>query len=441
MTRWRLLLAWAAVLLAAVVPAAGQQPRVIAAAPDLGDAVSAGLTELRFTFDRDMRPGGRSVCGGGPGFPQIVGPGRWEGARTFVLPVRLEPENRYALSVNCPAARNFRSAEGEPAEPYPIQFRTLAAGEEPARLGPGRAAEMAATLRRLIDERYSHRDVRGVDWEARFGEMKGRLEGAETPAAFARAAAELLRVNNDLHVTVEVDGLRLATGRRMVAPNSDPGELARIVQGWREVRGGARGRFDDGIGYVAIHTWMGDEGAMDEVVKAIGELRAGGATGLVIDVRQNSGGNEELARRVAGLFVEEKTVYSRSLIRDPSGENGWAGPFDRVVEPCAEGERFAGKVAVLMGPACMSTCESFVLMMREDGKRELFGAPSWGSSGNPRPHEIGDGVRVFLSSWVDLTPGGDRVEGKGIAPDHAVEWREGPADPVLDAALAWLRGG
>lgn len=438
---------WPAAFAAAVgallaPPASAEPPRITHATPDHADTISPTLTELRFTFDQDMSTSGQSICGGGPSFPQITAPGRWDGPRTFVLPVKLEPGKSYSLSINCPAARNFRSSRGEPAEPHPIQFRTLADGESPKTLEPAQAAAMTATLRRLIDERYSYRDLRGIDWDARFTEFRPRLEGAPTPAAFARAAAELLRINSDLHTTVEVDGLTLATGRRSVSPNADPKSLAKAIPHWRGIRNGAAGRFDDGTGYIAIHTWSGDDAAIAEILAAIDDLTSGDtpAAGMIIDVRLNSGGNEALARKVASRFVEERTVYSRSRIRDPQQPDGWAGPFDRSVSPAPDAKRFGGKVAVLMGPACMSSCESFLLMMQKDGKRELFGAPSWGSSGNPRPHDVGHGVRVFLSSWEDLFPNGGRLEGVGIAPDHAIEWRPGPKDPVLDAALAWLRG-
>src|SRR5690606_38446928 len=101
------------VLLAGVVStgAAGGPPRVVEAVPDHADAgVDPGLKELRITFDQDMQQGGFSLCGGGPTFPKITERPRWEGARTLVVPVSLEAGKRYELSVNCPSARNFRSA-------------------------------------------------------------------------------------------------------------------------------------------------------------------------------------------------------------------------------------------------------------------------------------------------------------------------------------------
>jgi hypothetical protein len=428
-----------AVVMGMSVVAAGAPPRVIEAVPDHADvAVDPVLTVLRITFDQDMQQDGFSLCGGGPMFPTVVARPRWVDACTLVVPVSLEAGKRYELSVNCPSARNFRSAAGESAEIYPITFITAHEGEVGPAIDAERARELTVALRRAMDERWAHRDAHGVQWDDRFAEMRDRLEGARTPAAFARASAEFLRAGEDLHTTVEVNGVRLGTGRRVVSPNVNWGRLAQLVPGWREFAGGAAGQFEDGVGYIAISTWMGGDDAA-AVLEALRGLE--GAPALIVDIRMNAGGNEVMAQRIAACFVEERHVYSTNLIRDPSSERGWAGPFERAVLPAADGPRFGGKVAVLMGPACMSTTESFVLMMRREGKRELFGTRTWGSSGNPRPVEIGEGVTVYFSSWRDMTPEGVALEGVGIAPDHEVAWRAADRDPVLEAALAWLRAG
>ena len=149
----------------------------------------------------------------------------------------------------------------------------------------------------------------------------------------------------------------------------------------------------------------------------------------------NGGGDENLASRFAGRFVDEPKVYSKNRIRR---DGRWLGPFDRVVKPRADGDRYHGPVAVLIGPKVGSSCESFVLMMKQSERRTLVGDVTKGSSGNPRPHALGNGVTVVLSSWEDQLPDGTVLEGKGLTPDvqvktTLVELRK--RDPVLEAAL------
>src|SRR5690349_16790321 len=85
------------------------------------------------------------------------------------------------------------------------------------------------------------------------------------------------------------------------------------------------------------------------------------------------------------------------------------------------------------GPRCVSSNESFLLMMRTVPGCKLIGARSRGASGNPKPTELPNGVTVYLSSWRDLLPDGTCFEGVGIAPDIDVPGSQGEApdqDPV-----------
>jgi C-terminal processing protease CtpA/Prc len=101
-------------------------------------------------------------------------------------------------------------------------------------------------------------------------------------------------------------------------------------------------------------------------------------------------------------------------------------------------------VAVLSGPAVMSSNESFLLMMKQVPGTVIVGSRSQGSSGNPKPFDLGNGVTAFLPSWMDLTTDGHELEGVGIAPDIEVNVSANDfkdSDPVLAAALEHLRKG
>ena len=100
------------------------------------------------------------------------------------------------------------------------------------------------------------------------------------------------------------------------------------------------------------------------------------------------------------------------------------------------------RVAVLMGQANVSSAEAFLQMMNQVPGCTLVGERSYGSSGNPQPVDLGNGVTAFLPSWKAMFPDGTPLEGKGIEPDIAVKATEAELrdrDPVLEAALKALR--
>ncbi len=426
-----------AATLACVASAA--PPSVVSAWPDHGDVrVDPELREIRIEFDQAMSTAGQSICGRGPAFPTLTDKPRWEiGAdgtmRVLVLPVKLEPEHEYMMSVNCPAANNCRSTAGEPAEPTPLWFKTGRAGDaSPPGPTPDENREAIAALRRAIDGRYSYRDLRVNDWDAKFDAWREKLEHAPTRGAFARTAARLLMAAEDPHISLRVGEAVVGTVRGGPRANVDFSHVDKLVPGlkWKN-SAVATGTLDDGVGYIAITSWSPE--LVDPVLAALDDWRT--APGIIIDVRANGGGDELAARSVAARFASRPAVYSKHQYREGDG----FGPVvDRVLEPAPVEARCTGKVVVLMGPACMSSCESFLLMMRHGANAPLVGARSRGSSGNPKPVDLKNGVAAILPTWRDMLPDGTLLEGRGVEPDQAVEVT-GATDAVLQAGLLLIR--
>lgn len=427
------------------VPAYAAPPRVIKAVPDHGDThVDPEQKEIRIEFDQDMNPGGWSICGGGPNFPEFTDKPRWVNKRVLVVPVKLQPDHEYSFSVNCPSAQNFRNAAGESAMIYPITFRTAGAKEGAAtkKLSKKANERSVAELRRLIDEAYAYRDLRKVDWDALFKKHEPRMLRAGTQAAFAREAAALLGHAKDVHILVQVESMPFVTYQRRFKPNYRLDLLEDLVPGFTKQNDTvSTGRFDDDIGYILITTWGPRTPAdLEPAYAALAEFA--NAAGVIIDVRPNAGGDEMLARDFAGCFTAKRAVYSKNAYRTKRAKSGFAKPVERPIEPNKGRPAYRGKVAVLMGEGVMSSCESFVLMMRHGAGATLIGEKSFGSSGNPKPHKLPNGVMVALPSWKDMQPDGTIIEGKGITPDVVVKVKKGDfkdRDPVLDAALEHLR--
>jgi hypothetical protein len=301
---------------------------------------------------------------------------------------------------------------------------------------PRRAnADAFAALQQAIDERYSYRDRLGLDWPTIFAQHREALVGATSPSAFADEAVALLANARDPHVRVEVDGVRRGTFFPDVVPNFVRETVTRRVSGWID-RGACLSTGHLGnVGYALVPEWnlsrCGDLG--ERFQTALGaELED--ARALVVDVRPNIGGSETLAESVAGHFVRTPVVYARQEVWDPSGPGFRSG--ERILDPIAP--LYERPVVVLMGRANVSSNEAFLLMMRAAGAR-LLGERSYGSSGNPQPTDLGNGVIVHLSSWRSLLPDGSPLEGVGISPDRVVaDPVTATRDPVLEAALAMV---
>src|SRR3954462_2556723 len=191
-------------------------PKVVKTIPENGkDDINPDAPELRIVFDQPMRPGGRSLVNSSRGvFPNLVGEARWEDERTFVWPMKLEPNTDYWLSINSTRFTNFRSKDGEPAVPYVIAFSTKGS-DKPASPEQIKAnKEAIARLKKIILEDYSYFDLRKVDWEKQFAEFSPKLEAAGGPGEFATTAAKMLSVAQDIHLSMRAGERRIYTHKR-----------------------------------------------------------------------------------------------------------------------------------------------------------------------------------------------------------------------------------
>ena len=330
----------------------------------------------------------------------------------------------------------------------PILLRKKQEGSDPANMRKKKFQNQKSLkqLRSAIEEKYSYRDLQGVDWDVRFAEFESRLVDAKTSRQFAILAGQLLEVARDAHIRIKVDtflntdGETFASFRRSVRPNVDFDLLKQTVPQFQSInRVVATGRFPEGPAYLMIRSWS-QKAARDieAAAKWIDGLSPDDT--LILDIRFNSGGDERLARKIAGQFAERSVVYASHLNRDASRPSGFSEINPRTLKPIRPG--FRGRTVVLMGPANMSSCEAFLLMMKQAGAA-LMGEKSYGSSGNPKPVRLANKVTVFLPSWVALTPDGEPFEGKGISPDVHIEFPDEPGDqdPLINAALELLKGG
>jgi len=420
--------------------------------------VDPSIAQMRITFDMPMTPQGFSLVGEGPNFPSITGAPRWLDAYSCVVPVKLRADCEYRFTINGAGHNHFRSVWLVPAVPTPCHFKTG---------GMGRIARDADAQQRLnvesfdaladaLRQRYAHIELRGLNWEQLLAEHRREVVGRPTTREWMHAAAEMLRAARDVNLCLEFDDEMVEPsepshdreGVVLHRPEPPPpvrlDVLAKYVPSVREINDAlAAGVTPDDIAYVRIGTWS--ERAAPELAAVqtfLSEHRQ--ARGVILDVRGNSGGAEELAKSVAAWFVTEKRVYAKHRFRRGPQPGDFTPLRERAIEPNPPERRYQGPVIVLIDSAVRGASEEFLLMMKQAERAELVGVPTAGASGRPTQTFLPNGVRVYIPTWQSMTPDGECFEGKGITPDIRVE-RPAEVSPdrdaILERALEHLREG
>ncbi len=329
------------------------------------------------------------------------------------------------------------------------ESRVASASPSDAWQAGANAAAWDALLDAILND-YSHRDRVARDWPGRFAGFRAAAVQAESSTVFAAVAADVLAGARDVHLWLRVEGRKVETCPIGRAGNRDETLPRASVPG-------AKALSDDmcsaviareglpPIAYMALSAWPADATSVEPAVAFIYSLAGRGIERLIVDVRDNAGGAEATARCFASHLVREQTTYARHRFRDRRAPDGWGRWRNRVIAPASPpgdgARRFEGRIVVLSGPRSLSATESFLLMMRHGARAMLIGQNSGGSSGAPKPFDLGNGVIAFIPTWETRDPDGAALEGRGIAPDSRVEWSAEPAsenDPVLEAAIEAL---
>ena len=291
-----------------------------------------------------------------------------------------------------------------------------------------------------MDRTYSYFAHREIDWKALTGRYRERAAAAADVDEFVEVIREMLLFLADEHVWIDCpDGRRLQPYATVQVPNANAAAYRATLKDVRPVgRLGAAARTADGFGYLVVASMDATPDQFAPLVAAFDGILD--APGLILDLRGNSGGAEANGWAIASAFVTAPTPYAKRKRRAGPAHTDFTDLSTSVLPPRPEGQpRYDRPVVVLIGPGCVSSGEGMALMLEACPNVTLVGQPTRGSSGDPRPIALPNGVRVWASTWVAMDAKGEVIEGAGVAPDiEVVHTPEG--DPTFDRAVALLRG-
>lgn len=185
---------------------------------------------------------------------------------------------------------------------------------------------------------------------------------------------------------------------------------------------------DDGVAYLRLSHF--GPGAAEELDAALSDLEKAGASELVLDLRDNPGGEMETLREVASRFVDGPLWIEVS----GSGETT-VQSLDDV--PVATFDR----IAVLVNGGTASAAELLAGLLRESSGAVLVGSTTFGKSAVQGIVPLTDGsmLRLTVAEW--RSPGGLSVAEGGIEPDRVELSEESQLEAALAAAHQASRGG
>ena len=184
------------------------------------------------------------------------------------------------------------------------------------------------------------------------------------------------------------------------------------------------------IGYIAISGF--EKVTYHQFEEALTDLKKQNMKSLIIDLRNNPGGNLSTVCDMLDLILPEgKIVYTE----DKNGKQ-------ETIKSDAEHQLNIPMVVLINGNSA-SASEIFAGAVQDYKVATLIGTTTYGKGIVQNVYQLTDGTSLKLTTSEYFTPNGRNIHGIGIEPDVEVEYKydeENPkADNQLETALDYLK--
>lgn len=187
------------------------------------------------------------------------------------------------------------------------------------------------------------------------------------------------------------------------------------------------------IGYIKVTNFASN--TFNQFQTALNELEENDIESLIIDVRDNLGGQLEVATQIASLFLtKDKVVYQLNT-------NGIIQP----IYSTGPGS-FQKPITVLINGATASASEVLAIALQESADATVIGTTSYGKGTIQESYKLSTGATIKFTVQEWLSPNGNTVNEVGVKPDIEVSETENSGetdtletDTVLQTAITIMQ--
>ena len=275
-------------------------------------------------------------------------------------------------------------------------------------------------LWKIIDERYCFLDYKGIDWK-KIGERKRKfIEPEMDDRDLFQVLSDMLYELQDGHVNLTSTDNQTHFDFWLDSPRNFSEATIEsnyyLGQNYQQTAGFKYKILNDKVGYIYYEKFSEgiDNNDLDRGFSYFSNCK-----GLIIDVRQNSGGNATNSAKIASRFTEKKILTGYICHKTGPGHNDFSEPYAIYLEP-AKGIRWQKKVAVLTNRHSYSATNDFVNHMRCLPNVTIVGDKTGGGSGMPFSSELPNGWTIRFSASPHFDKNMNHIEW-GINPDVKVD--------------------
>lgn len=298
----------------------------------------------------------------------------------------------------------------------------------------------------ILDEHYCFFKEKGVDWNDVHDRYAQRVHNNMGRQSLFELYSEMLDELRDGHTNLAAP---FATSYYRKWWSDYPQNYdARLIQqyyfnfNYRSLGAFDYGLLSENIGYIHYSSFESDLGAgnIDYILAYFVRAQA-----LIIDVRDNGGGNLSNVEELVNRFIDKRILAGYIIHKTGPGHNDFSEPYAYHIDPIGAGHLSWGKpVIVLTNRSTFSAANNFVSIMKLLPNVTIIGNTTGGGSGMPYSSELpnGWGIRFSACSILDAEKKSTEF---GVEPTQGCVVDMNPQaaldghDTILDFAIDYIQ--
>jgi carboxyl-terminal processing protease len=302
-----------------------------------------------------------------------------------------------------------------------------------------------------INENYSGKDVRPVNWDSLYKVYRLKVTPQTTDAQLIAIFRALIEPFKDRHLTLIKGNFTInpASENNVINGKPDYVNIQAVENGLKKRIKNYKYLFSyektsENIGYIAINSFeqreysATDYDFFDTILEELKDTKS-----LIIDVRTNSGGDERYAKLMAGRFATTAQLYKYRRTKIGVNKEDYSDFSSSTLQPRGAWT-YTKPVVLLTGRYTYSTANNFTMMLRTLPNVTTLGNATGDGVVGYIARELPNGWLLHCPSGLAYLPDKTLIEGSGgIKPKIEAliseEDKKNGRDAILEKALAFLR--
>ena len=273
-----------------------------------------------------------------------------------------------------------------------------------------------------FDSHYGLFLVKDINWDSVYASHLPLAKSAKTNEDLFKVLTSALSILKDQHVNIYTTNSNLAdynSGHNGHIPAQEDFLFKTVrdnylIEYHEESEDFGYGKLSQDIGYIHISSFQNSlssyKKAIDIAINALASTKK-----IVFDVRDHTGGSDQVSKYIAGRFAKSRKLFMTSKKRNGAHHSDFESVVEWYVEP--EGDnQYTKPVILLTTSRTISAGETFTFAMRENDNVKHIGDTTAGAFSDVVPFHLPNGWLITISVGDYRGSDGKSYEGIGIAP-------------------------